>query len=150
AGILAIGLVRGPAIGRVFASSGSAVPERPVTRIPAVLRDAALVRYHRYWLGAGALVVALVFPKLPYFRTEGHRFLLVLVLIYALVGIALTMLVGWGGQVSLGHFAIVGLAAYVTGRWAPHGVTLPALLGLAGLIGAVVTAAIGLPALRVR
>src|SRR5439155_11143187 len=67
--ILAIIFVRGRAIGRVFASSGSAVPERPVTRVPLVLRETALVRYYRWWLGLGALLVAVVFPKLPYFRT---------------------------------------------------------------------------------
>src|SRR2546423_6799453 len=60
------------------------------------------------------------------------------------------MLVGWGGQVSLGHFAVVGMAAYLTGRWSPHGVTLPAMFIFAGLIGAAVMAVIGLPALRVR
>ena len=39
-------------------------------------------------------------------------------LIYALLGVALTMLLGWGGQVSLGNFALVGLGAYLTARWA--------------------------------
>ncbi|MHB8669206.1 MAG: ABC transporter permease subunit [Acidimicrobiales bacterium] len=148
--ILIIILVRGRAISRVFASSGATLSERPVTQVPVVLRTSALVRYQRWWLGAGALFVAAVVPKLPYFRSEGHRFLLVLVLIYALLGVALTMLVGWGGQVSLGHFALVGLGAYLTARWAPHGWSLPALFLVTGLIGAAVMAAIGLPALRVR
>ena len=148
--ILAIVLVRGKAISRVFASSGAAVPERPVIRVPAALRDSGLVRQAHGWLAAGALVVAIAFPKLPYFRTEGHRFLLVLVLVYAVLGVALTMLIGWGGQVSLGHFAVVGLAAYLTARWSSSGWTLPSLFLVAGLIGAGAMAVIGLPALRVR
>ena len=148
--ILAIILARGQAISRVFASSGAPVPERPVTRVPEALRDSILVRSQRWWLAAGSLFVAVIAPKLPYFRTEGHRFLLVLVLVYALLGVALTMLVGWGGQVSLGHFAIVGLGAYLTARWAPHGWSIPALFLGTGLIGAAVMAVMGFPALRVR
>ena len=62
------------------------------------------------------MVVAIVFPLLPYFKA--NQFLLVLVLIYALIGVSLTMLVGWAGQVSLGQFALVGIGAYVTAKWA--------------------------------
>src|SRR5204862_4829461 len=53
--ILVIIFLRGRAISRVFASSGAPVPERPVTRVPEVLRGSALVRYHRWWLGLGTL-----------------------------------------------------------------------------------------------
>ena len=148
--MLVVILVRGQAISRVFASAGGAVAERPQTRVPPVLRDSALVRHQWGWLAAASLLAGLILPQLPYFHTEGHRFLLVLMLVYALLGVALTMLVGWGGQVSLGHFAVVGLGAYLTARWAPHGWTLPALFLVAGLIGATTMAIVGLPALRVR
>jgi ABC-type branched-subunit amino acid transport system ATPase component/branched-subunit amino acid ABC-type transport system permease component len=148
--ILLIVLVRGRAISAVFALSGAATQERPLTRVPEVLRASPLVRYHRWWLATAALFVALVVPELPYFHTQGHRFLLVLVLVYALVGVALTMLIGWGGQVSLGHFAVVGLGAYVTAQLAAHGWSLPAMLLVAGAIGAAVMVVVGLPALRVR
>jgi ABC-type branched-subunit amino acid transport system ATPase component/ABC-type branched-subunit amino acid transport system permease subunit len=148
--ILAAILVRGRAIGRVFASEGAAVPDLPSVRVPNVLRSDPMVRFSKWWLAAAALLLAAALPRLPYFRTEAHRFLLVLVLLYALLGVALTALVGWGGQVSLGHFAIVGLGAYLTARWAGHGWTIPGLVLVIGLIGAAVTAAVGLPALRVR
>ena len=96
------------------------------------------------------MAVAAVFPLLPYFSNEGNRFLLVLVLVYALIGVALTTLVGWAGQVSLGHFAIVGLASFLTARWAGHaGWSLLTLILVVGLIGAATTVVIGLPALRV-
>ena len=68
------------------------------------------------WLIGVSLLVAVVFPLLPYFKS--NQFLLVLVLIYALVGVSLTMVVGWSGQVSLGNFALVGVGAYLTARWA--------------------------------
>ena len=96
-----------------------------------------------------SLVVAVVFPLLPYFKA--NQFLLVLVLIYALIGVSLTMLVGWAGQVSLGQFAVVGIGAYVTAKWAGEsGWSMVELLVVAGLVGAFVMVAIGLPALRVR
>jgi ABC-type branched-subunit amino acid transport system ATPase component/ABC-type branched-subunit amino acid transport system permease subunit len=148
--ILLIVLVRGRAIGRVFQTSGSAVEELPVLRVADSVRRSAFVRLHRVLLVAGALVVGLVWPQLPYFNTAGHRFLLSLVLIYALVGVGLTMLLGWGGQVSLGHIAVVGLGAYVTAHLSSDGWSLAALFLVCGAIGAAVMVVVGLPALRVR
>jgi ABC-type branched-subunit amino acid transport system ATPase component/ABC-type branched-subunit amino acid transport system permease subunit len=148
--ILAVVLLRGRAISRVFALSGVTVEARAPIRVPPALAGSVLVRYQRAWLGAAGLVVALAFPRFPYFHAQGHQFLLSLVLIYAILGVALTMLLGWGGQVSLGHFALVGVGAYLTARWSPHGLTLPGLLLLAGLVGGAVMVVVGLPALRVR
>jgi ABC-type branched-subunit amino acid transport system ATPase component/branched-subunit amino acid ABC-type transport system permease component len=145
--ILLVTLVRGTAIGRAFAVEGAAVPERPGLRVPEALRDSLILRHGVKWLIGVALVVAIVFPLLPYFRS--NQFLLVLVLVYALVGVSLTMLVGWAGQVSLGQFALVGIAAYFTARWAGEGWSLVELFVVTGLIGAAVMVAIGLPALRV-
>ena len=147
--MLAVILVRGQAIGRAFASSGRPLADQPVTRVPDVLAGTGLVRLHRRVLGMGALLLAGLVPLLPYFDSEGHRFLLALVVIYAVVGVALTMLVGWAGQVSLGHVGIVGLGAFMTAHLADHGWTLPAIMLASGLVGAAVLAAIGLPALRV-
>src|SRR3954470_9293130 len=148
--ILAIIFVRGRAIGQVFALSGPPAEDLPVTRVPATLRTSPLVRYQRPGLLLAGLFVAVIWPQLPYFNTSGHSFLLSLVMIYALLGVALTMLVGWGGQVSLGHFAVVGVGAYFAARWSTHGWTLPALFLVVGALGAVVMVIIGLPALRVR
>jgi ABC-type branched-subunit amino acid transport system ATPase component/ABC-type branched-subunit amino acid transport system permease subunit len=148
--VLAIVFVRGRAISRVFASSGSPVPDRPVTRVPPALRGSPLVRFEKVWLGIAGLLLALALPRLGYFHSEGRRFLLVIVIVYAVLGVSLTMLIGWGGQVSLGHFAIIGVSTYLTAKWVPHGWSLPAIIALAGLVGAATTVAIGLPALRVR
>jgi len=148
--ILLIVLVRGRAIARAFDLGGAAVDERPIVRMPESLRGSAFIRYHRAWLVLGALALAAVWPQLPYFHTTGHEFLLSLIPIYALVGVALTMLLGWGGQVSLGHFAVVGLGAYLAARWSAHGWSLTALCLVIGLIGAVAMVVVGLPALRVR
>src|SRR5438552_4396843 len=135
--IMAIVLVRGRAIGRVFETSGAAVEDVPVTRIASSLRTNLLVRHHRAWLAVGALAVGLVWPQLPYFSGAGNTFLLTLVLIFAVVGVGLTMLLGWGGQVSLGHFAVVGLGAYITGHLSTHGWSLAGLFLVCGAVGAV-------------
>jgi ABC-type branched-subunit amino acid transport system ATPase component/ABC-type branched-subunit amino acid transport system permease subunit len=147
--ILVAILVRGKAIGKAFAAEGAAVPERPGLRVPEALRGSPFLRNGMRWLIGASLVVAVVFPLLPYFKA--NQFLLVLVLIYALIGVSLTMLVGWAGQVSLGQFAVVGIGAYVTAKWAGEsGWSIVELLVVAGLVGAFVMVAIGLPALRVR
>lgn len=148
--ILVTVFVRGRAIAQVFELSGSAVEELPVTRVAEPLRRRAFVRYQPVWLGTFALVALAALPQLPYFDTTGRQFLLALVLIYALLGVALTMLLGWGGQVSLGNFAVVGLGAYLTARWASGGWTLLALFLVVGAIGAGVMVLVGLPALRIR
>ena len=121
-----------------------------MTRVRESLRRHPLVRYRPLWLGGVALVALGTWPLLPYFDTTGRRFLLCLVLVYGLLGVALTMLVGWGGQVSLGNFALVGLGAYLTARWAESGWTLGALFLVVGAIGAAVMVLVGLPALRIR
>jgi ABC-type branched-subunit amino acid transport system ATPase component/branched-subunit amino acid ABC-type transport system permease component len=147
--ILVAILVRGRAIGLAFAAEGAAVPERPGLRVPDVLRGSPFLRNGMRWLIAVSLLVALAFPLLPYFRA--NQFLLVLVLVYAMIGVSLTMLVGWAGQVSLGQFALVGIGAYVTAKWAGEaGWSMVELLVVAGFVGSVVMVVIGLPALRVR
>jgi ABC-type branched-subunit amino acid transport system ATPase component/ABC-type branched-subunit amino acid transport system permease subunit len=147
---LAIVLFRGKAIGRVFSLAGSVVQERPVLRVPESLSNSPLVRFQYLWLGTITVLFAAVWPLLPYFDTVGRQFLLSLVLINALLGVALTMLLGWGGQVSLGHFAVVGVTSYLTVKWAPEGWSLPALCLFAAVVGALVMVLVGLPALRVR
>ncbi len=147
--ILVAILVRGKAIGRAFATEGAAVPELPSLRIPVALRGSPFVRHALKMVIGLSLIVSVAVPLLPYFKS--NQFLLVFVLIYALIGVSLTMLVGWAGQVSLGQFALVGIGAYLTARWAGEsGWSMIELLIVAGVVGAVVMVVIGLPALRVR
>jgi ABC-type branched-subunit amino acid transport system ATPase component/branched-subunit amino acid ABC-type transport system permease component len=147
--ILLVVLLRGKAIGRAFGFEGAAVPERPGLRVPEALRDSVVLRNAMRWLIGISLVIAVVIPLLPYFKS--NQFLLVLVLIYALIGVSLTMVVGWSGQVSLGHFALVGIGSFLTAKWAGQaGWSMVELLLVTGFVGAVVMVVIGLPALRVR
>ena len=148
--ILLVVFARGRAISAAFAATGSVVEDRPPTRVPAEARDWPLVRHQRALLGVSAIGVAVLAPLLPVFRSESHRFELTLILIYAVVSISLTMLLGWAGQVSLGHIALVGMGAFVAARLSPHGITLPMLLAIAAAVGAAGMVVVGLPAVRVR
>lgn len=148
--ILATVLLRGRALSEVFSTAGAVADEKPPLRVPAELRASPLVRYQRVWLTIAVAAVAVIMPHLPYFSSPGRRFQISLVLLFGVLAVALTMLVGWGGQVSLGHFALVGIGAYLTGRLSERGWTLPAVIVVVGAICAAVIVVIGIPALRVR
>ena len=147
--ILVIVVVRGRAIARVFDLAGAAVEEPPLTRVPPSVARKPIVRFQPVWLGAVSLAALVAWPHLPSFGSSGDRFLLTLVLLYGLIGVGLTLLLGWGGQLSLGNFALVGLGAYLTARWAGDW-TLLALFLVIGTICAAVMVLVGLPALRIR
>jgi len=147
--ILVAIMVRGEAIGRAFAVAGAPVPELPGIRMPEALRSSPFFRSSGRWAGIAVLVIAAVAPLVPALSSGSNRFLLVLLLVYALVGVSLTVLLGWAGQVSLGHFALVGLGGFLTAQWSADGWSLLAMVLAAGLVGAVAAAVVGLPALRV-
>jgi branched-chain amino acid transport system permease protein len=76
---------------------------------------------------------------------------LTLVCIGATVGVSLTVLMGYAGQISLGHWALVGVGAFAAadldGRLGvPFLLTLPLVVA----IGMVASLLIGLPALRIK
>ena len=147
--IILVVLVRGRAIGRVFAAGGAVADDRPPLRIPALLVDRPVVRYYRTAVLAAAGLVVLVAPLLPILRSEADRLNLALIAIYALIAVSLTIAIGWAGQISLGQFALVGVGAFAAGHLLDRGWSLPMLLLVAGLVGALFTILIGLPALRV-
>jgi ABC-type branched-subunit amino acid transport system ATPase component/ABC-type branched-subunit amino acid transport system permease subunit len=148
--ILGVVFVRGARIGAVFSSDGVQVDDRPPLRIPVAARTRAVVRHQHRLLVAAGLLLAVVAPYIPALRSEGSRFQLSVILVFAVVGISLTLLIGWGGQLSLGHFAVVGIGAFIGTRQAAEGRSLVLLLLLAAVLGAAVLVAIGIPALRVR
>jgi len=147
--ILGVVLARGRAIGEAFRTTGAVTESRPPVAIPQGVTNHWLVVRRRQVFGGIAVFVAVLLPLLPVLRAESRRFELSLIVAYALVALSLCVLVGWTGQVSLGHFALVGVGAFVTARLTAHGTSLAAVLLAAGLAGAVVMVIVGLPALRV-
>jgi ABC-type branched-subunit amino acid transport system permease subunit len=76
---------------------------------------------------------------------------LILVAIGAMVGVSLTVLMGYTGQISLGHWSLVGVGAFAAanlhGRLGvPFALTVPLVV----VIGMAVSLVIGLPALRIK
>jgi branched-chain amino acid transport system permease protein len=80
-----------------------------------------------------------------------HMLILCFGVTYALAALPLNLLMGYAGQISLGHAAFLGVGAYASGIIAGR-LGLPFLLGLlvAMVVGALAALVIGLPALRIR
>lgn len=71
-------------------------------------------------IGCGALLLFFLpivaeFTGEPYLISLGSR-----ILIYALAAVSLDLLLGYGGMISLGHAAFVGIGAYVVGIFHTH------------------------------
>lgn len=93
-----------------------------------------------------ALTVAVALPAV---LSNSRAFLLTQICVFAIVGVSLTILSGWAGQLSLGQFGFVAVGAIVTARFGDD-LPLPVLLVVAGIIAAAVAILVGLPALRIR
>jgi branched-chain amino acid transport system permease protein len=113
------------------------------------LHDVALVdtRAQKAWLAA--LGVALV--ALPFFAGAFLLDLANQVLLTSIGAVALMLLTGYAGQISLGHAGLLAAGAFTTGILfkefaAPFWVTLPASAAVGAAIGFV----FGLPSLRLR
>jgi len=105
----------------------------------------------RWWKPAGLLALAVLALMLPFFFGPYRVSQFTLVVIYAIAVLGLNLLVGYSGQISLGHGAFFCLGAYTgailldrTGL--PHLLTVPA----AALVCFAAGLALGLPALRLR
>jgi branched-chain amino acid transport system permease protein len=95
------------------------------------------------------IVFALVVGA-PYLVGSSRINKLTLIPVDAMVAVSLVILSGWAGQISLGHFGLVGIGAGVAGGLAAnHNIDffLAAAAGMA--VGALVSLVIGIPALRV-
>ena len=119
-----------------------------VRPIPRELVNVPEVKWTMLGLKVLGVLVAL---GIPLVAVESRVNLAGVILIYSIIGVSLVLLTGWAGQVSLGQMAFVGLGAAAAGamtsrlHW-----DLSIALVLAGVLGAVVSLIIGLPALRIR
>ena len=125
---------------------------REIRPIPAELRRQPAV------IGAQVALMTLVLAAVvavPVFLPENRVSQVATMGIYGMIGIGLVMLTGWAGQVSLGQMGVAGVAGAVAGWFATNftdpviGGTIVAMI-IGGVAGALVTAAIGMPTLRVR
>jgi len=121
------------------AGTREATLERVVTARPAGLRAS--------WSIAILVLLAAVLPTV--FANGYHLFQLTMVVVYAIAILGLALLVGFNGQISLGHGAFYAIGAYTTAILmtnfdVPYWATLP----ISAVVCAVVGFVLGLPALR--
>jgi branched-chain amino acid transport system permease protein len=116
--------------------------------IPEELRRLPEVRWVKW--GAGALVAA-AFIAIPASFGPTNQYLAALAIVWAITAVSLVILTGWGGHISLGQFAIVGVGALVAANLIKdHNTDIFIVLAAAGAAGAVVSLLVGLPALRIK
>ena len=141
-------LLRARVLQRDSRSEDRLVVERSVPPLPDRVRHLLAVR-HLGGIGwAGLFGVMALAPLFPGLDTQERAVFLVFMVSYAMVGMALTLLTGWGGQVSLGQFAFLGVGAYTATL--ADGLGLPAMLLVAGLVTAAASVLVGSVAVRFR
>jgi len=103
--------------------------------------------YKRYLL----VIFILVFFALPWTLNTYFIFILNLIGIYTIMTVGLNILMGYSGQISLGHAAFMAIGAYTSTiltykAGMPFWFALPA----SGLVTAVIGSIAGIPALRLK
>jgi ABC-type branched-subunit amino acid transport system ATPase component/ABC-type branched-subunit amino acid transport system permease subunit len=116
--------------------------------IPAALRRLPEVMAGRALMAALVLAVVVAAPLLS---GPGTVFEFTVALLFGMVAVSLVVLSGWSGSVSLGQMAFAGVGGVVAGDLVEKAnVDLFLALAAAGVAGALLAVAIGLPALRIK
>ena len=116
------------------------IPEE-LRRVPEVLWSKRI----------GLTVIGLLFLLVPNTWGPSNQFLASLAIVWAMTAVSLVVLTGWGGHISLGQFAIVGVGALVAGNLiVDHNIDYLLVLLASGVAGALISLLIGLPALRIK
>jgi branched-chain amino acid transport system permease protein len=124
--------------------------ERPPQGEPSRLgRIGGIARRHPQRVAA--VVLLLVACYLPFQFVPFRVFQFTMVMVYAMALLGLNLLVGHGGQISLGHGAFFAVGAYTAAimmyHWdAPYPLTLP----VAAVVAFVIGLALGVPATRLH
>jgi len=124
---------------------------RGLGRARPFLRIDAGSRRHRTLRGLALLAAVLIAAGIPFNSDRVVNGQLTLVLVYAVAALGLNLLVGYSGQISLGHGAFFAIGAYtaailIVRAHVPYPLTVPAAALLTFALGF----AFGVPALRLR
>jgi ABC-type branched-subunit amino acid transport system ATPase component/ABC-type branched-subunit amino acid transport system permease subunit len=116
--------------------------------IPKTLSRLREVRYARVAIAAVFVGAALA---IPHWLKPGTLDQVSVTIVFGMVAVSIVVLSGWGGTISLGQFALVGLGAITAGDLMEHqNLDLFLALAAGGLVAAVGAVILGLPALRVK
>jgi branched-chain amino acid transport system permease protein len=104
------------------------------------------------WPKVGLLVlVALAFILVPHGWSTSHQLAAGFALVWAMIGVSLVCLTGWGGNISLGQFGIAGVGGMAAANLIENfNLDFFLVVVVAGVAGALVALLVGLPALRIR
>ena len=104
--------------------------------------------FGRLWVGIGLLFL---FGVIPFISSAYTLYIINSIGIYAIAAIGLNLLIGYTGQISLGHGAFFGVGAYAAAILATKG-GVPFLLTvpIAGIVSAAVGMIFGLPSARLK
>jgi len=99
----------------------------------------------------GAVLVLLILVGLPFGLGNYGYYILATIMIYSTVSLSFNVLIGMGGQISIGHAGFWALGAYASALSVVK-LGFPFLLGVAlgGIVAALFGALVALPALRVQ
>lgn len=100
----------------------------------------------RFWYG----LLVLLLLAAPQFAGQYVMSQLQFICIYSIVGLGLMLLVGFTGQISLGHAAFLAIGAYTEALLQARGVPFIVSLPTAALLAAGLGWILGLPALRLK
>jgi branched-chain amino acid transport system permease protein len=106
--------------------------------------------FGRLWLLVGLIILFGILP-LPFISGPGVLHILNMIGIYSIAAVGLNLLIGYTGQISLGHGAFFGVGAYAAAILATK-VGVPFILSIpaAGIITAAVGIIFGLPSARLK
>jgi branched-chain amino acid transport system permease protein len=109
-------------------------------------RDFGLVTSPQGWVILGLLLgLLLLLPQV----LPAYAYPVALFMVYSLVAIGLNILVGFTGQISLGHAGFFAIGAYLVAKLAPM-ISFPVTLIVVVLICAALGYVVGIPALRLE
>ena len=129
-------------------TEGSWVEAASVKKVPRKLASLPEVQWGG-WLAKLAMVALLVWLPLALGDSDIH--FASAVMIYGIIAVSMVILTGWSGEISLGQMGFVAIGAAAGAVVNVHyqwDLTLTLLL--AGVVGAVTSVIVGLPALRIR
>jgi branched-chain amino acid transport system permease protein len=99
-----------------------------------------------FWYG----LLAVCLLGLPLVLPEYLVGQMVFILIYCIIGLGLMLLIGFTGQISLGHAAFLAVGAYTEALLQARGVPFAVSLLAAALLSGAAGVLVGLPALRLK
>jgi len=123
------------------------VDERIVVETTPPFRPGAVGWAARVLVMAAAAALVLLFPA-----TKGNVdvHIYTQAVIFAIIGLSLNVLLGYTGQISLGHQAFVGIGAFTSAYMVTvHGQPFVAAIGMAMVVGALQALLLGIVSLRI-